>query len=106
MTTGKTKRIYIKPKKDLDIFDDDFEVIYEGDLPEIKIEEDDYRDVLRGLSDIDDTDYIRKNDYDKYVTEALQRSGKMQTLDNSRRQHQPLWKLAKSLKNIIQKFMK
>lgn len=50
-----------------DIFDDDFEVIYEGDLPDISIDDDDddYRDVLSGLSDIDHTDYIRKNDYDK-----------------------------------------
>lgn len=50
-----------------DIFDDDFEVIYEGELPDISIDsdDDDYRDVLSGLSDIDHTDYIRKNDYDK-----------------------------------------
>ena len=50
-----------------DVFDDDFEVIYEGDLPDISIDDeddDDYRDVLSGLSDIDHTDYIRKNDYD------------------------------------------
>ena len=49
-----------------DVFDDDFEVIYEGDLPDISIDDDDdddYRDVLSGLSDIDHTDYIRKNDY-------------------------------------------
>lgn len=106
MTTGKTKRIYIKPKKDLDIFDDDFEVIYEGDLPEIKIEEDDYRDVLRGLSDIDDTDYIRKNDYDQYVTEMLQRSNQKQDAGNNRRQHLSLHKLTKSLENIIHRFVK
>lgn len=49
-----------------DIFNDDFEVIYEGDLPDISIDDDDdYRDVLSGLSDIDHTDYIRKNDYDR-----------------------------------------
>ena len=39
-----------------DVFDDDFEVIYEGDLPDISIDDDDdddYRDVLSGLSDID-----------------------------------------------------
>ena len=51
-----------------DVFDDDFEVIYEGDLPDISIDDDDdddYRDVLSGLSDIDHTDYIRKNDYDR-----------------------------------------
>ena len=51
-----------------DVFDDDFEVIYEGDLPDISIDDDDdddYRDVLSGLSDIDHTDIIRKNDYDR-----------------------------------------
>ena len=35
-----------------DVFDDDFEVIYEGDLPDISIDDDDdddYRDVLSGL---------------------------------------------------------
>ena len=54
-------------RRTTDIFDDDFEVIYEGELPDISIDDDDddYRDVLSGLSDIDHTDYIRKNDYDK-----------------------------------------
>ena len=54
-------------RRTTDIFDDDFEVIYEGELPDISIDDDDddYRDVLSGLSDSDHTDYIRKNDYDK-----------------------------------------
>lgn len=64
-----------------DIFDDDFEVIYEGDLPDISIDDDDddYRDVLSGLSDIDHTDYIRKNDYDrltKKLKEKKKKAGK------------------------------
>ena len=43
-----------KTQSTSDIFDDDFEVIYEGDLPDISIDDDDdYRDVLSGLSDID-----------------------------------------------------
>ena len=46
-----------KTQSTSDIFDDDFEVIYEGDLPDISIDDDDdYRDVLSGLSDIDHTD--------------------------------------------------
>lgn len=41
---------------DLDIFDDDFEVIYEGDLPDIPMPEDDnFQDVLSNLSDLDRT---------------------------------------------------
>ena len=51
-----------KTQSTSDIFDDDFEVIYEGDLPDISIDDDDdYRDVLSGLSDIDHTDYIKKS---------------------------------------------
>ena len=45
---------------DLDIFDDDFEVIYEGDLPDIPMPEDDnFQDVLSNLSD--QNLMIRKN---------------------------------------------
>lgn len=41
---------------DLDIFDDDFEVIYEGELPDIPMPEDDnFQDVLSNLSDLDRT---------------------------------------------------
>ena len=71
-----------KTKTTSDVFDDDFEVIYEGDLPDISIDDDDdddYRDVLSGLSDIDHTDYIRKNDYDR-LTKKL----KAQNWKNSR----------------------
>ena len=52
-----------KTQSTSDIFNDDFEVIYEGDLPTFSIDDDDdYRDVLSGLSDIDHTDYIKKNE--------------------------------------------
>ena len=58
-----------KTQSTSDIFNDDFEVIYEGDLPDISIDDDDdYRDVLSGLSDIDHTDYIKKNDYDRLTS--------------------------------------
>ena len=62
-----------------DVFDDDFEVIYEGDLPDISIDDDDdddYRDVLSGLSDIDHTDYIRKNDYDRLTKKLKDKNRK------------------------------
>lgn len=49
----------------LDIFDDDFEVIYEGELPDIPLPEDDnFQDVLSNLSDLDHTknmDYLEEN---------------------------------------------
>lgn len=49
-----------------DFFEDDFEVIYEGDLPELPPEglSDNYKDVLSSLSDLDDTgsiDYVAEN---------------------------------------------
>ena len=51
-------------------------MIYEGDLPDISIDDDDdYRDVLSGLSDIDHTDYIKKNDYDR-LTKKLKNKNK------------------------------
>ena len=65
-----------KTQSTSDIFDDNFEVIYEGDLPDISIDDDDdYRDVLSGLSDIDHTDYIKKNDYDR-LTKKLKNKNK------------------------------
>lgn len=68
-----------------DIFDDDFEVIYEGDLPDISIDDDDddYRDVLSGLSDIDHTDYIKKNDYDR-LTKKLKNKNKKTSKKNKK----------------------
>lgn len=55
-----------KTQSTSDIFDDDFEVIYEGDLPDISIDnDDDYRDVLSGLSDIDHTELHQKKCYDR-----------------------------------------
>lgn len=67
-----------KTQSTSDIFDDDFEVIYEGDLPDISIDDDDddYRDVLSGLSDIDHTDYIKKNDYDRLTKQLKQKNKK------------------------------
>ena len=65
-----------KTQSTSNIFDDDFEVIYETDLPDISIDDDDdYRDVLSGLSDIDHTDYIKKNDYDR-LTKKLKNKNK------------------------------
>ena len=51
-----------------DFFEDDFEVIYEGDLPELPPEglSDNYKDVLSSLSDLDDTgsiDYVAAVSY-------------------------------------------
>ena len=54
-------------------------MIYEGDLPDISIDDDDdddYRDVLSGLSDIDHTDYIRKNDYDRLTKKLKDKNRK------------------------------
>ncbi len=66
-----------KTQSTSDIFNDDFEVIYEGDLPDISIDDDDdYRDVLSGLSDIDHTDYIRKNDYDRLTKKLKDKNRK------------------------------
>lgn len=67
-----------------DVFDDDFEVIYEGDLPDISIDDDDddYRDVLSGLSDIDHTDYIRKNDYDRLTKKLKDKNRNQKRKDN------------------------
>lgn len=68
-----------------DVFDDDFEVIYEGDLPDISIDDDDdddYRDVLSGLSDIDHTDYIRKNDYDRLTKKLKDKNKNQKGKDN------------------------
>lgn len=68
-----------------DVFDDDFEVIYEGDLPDISIDDDDdddYRDVLSGLSDIDHTDYIRKNDYDRLTKKLKDKNKNQKRKDN------------------------
>lgn len=48
-------------------FDEDFEVIYEGDLPDLsadELEDDDYYDVLSNLSELDHTkkiDYVKEN---------------------------------------------
>ena len=89
MSISKTKRINISPKKEKDIFGEGFEVIYEGELPDISLDaenDDDYRDVLCGLSDIDHTDYIRKNAYDQYITRHLSKSRKKEK-DVSRTGH-------------------
>ena len=71
-------------RRTTDIFDDDFEVIYEGELPDISIDDDDddYRDVLSGLSDIDHTDYIRKNDYDRLTKKLKAKNRNQKRKDN------------------------
>mgnify|MGYP004465201449 FL=1 len=76
-----------KTQSTSDIFDDDFEVIYEGDLPDISIDDDDddYRDVLSGLSDIDHTDYIKKNDYDR-LTKKLKNKNKKASRKNKKQE--------------------
>lgn len=70
---------------DLDIFDDDFEVIYEGDLPDIPMPEDDnFQDVLSNLSDLDRTkniDYLEENyttsfDLDEKTKEKYEKASK------------------------------
>lgn len=62
MNIDKTER---QPQ---DVFDDNFEVIYEGELPELPgdLGNDDYKDVLSNLSDLDTTsslgiDYLEQN---------------------------------------------
>lgn len=46
-----------------DVFDDDFEVIYEGELPELPgdLGSDDYKDVLSNLSELDTTNSLGIN---------------------------------------------
>ena len=70
---------------DLDIFDDDFEVIYEGGLPDIPMPEDDnFQDVLSNLSDLDRTkniDYLEENyttsfDLDEKTKEKYEKASK------------------------------
>lgn len=51
---------------DKDFFDDDFEVTYDDELPEIQsdVKDDAYKDVLSALSELDDTqsfDYLEAN---------------------------------------------
>lgn len=59
-----------------DFFGDDFEVIYQEDFPDLNFfedEDDDYRDVLSNLSELDDDDdidYLEENyDYNEYEDE-------------------------------------
>ena len=104
MSIGKTKRINISPKKEKDIFGEGFEVIYEGELPNISIDEendDDYRDVLCGLSDIDHTDYIRKNAYDEYITRHLTKSQKKGDSDRKTSHNFHLPNIAKPVSAIL-----
>ena len=56
-----------------DVFDDDFEVIYEGDLPELPndLGSDDYKDVLSNLSELDTTNSLGINYLEQNRTRTL-----------------------------------
>ena len=62
-------------------FDDDFEVIYEGDLPDLSVDEpedDDYYDVLSNLSELDHTkkiDYVKENADTAMLRKQKERQG-------------------------------
>ena len=80
--------------KGKDIFDNDFEVIYEGDLPDINIDTDDnYKDVLSSLSDLDTTkhiDYVEENyttSFDETPEEYMKRKrgGKVSGNDSDKK---------------------
>lgn len=80
--------------KGKDIFDNDFEVIYEGDLPDINIDTDDnYKDVLSSLSDLDTTkhiDYVEENyttSFDETPEEYMKqkRGGKVSGNDSDKK---------------------
>lgn len=90
---------------DLDIFDDDFEVIYEGDLPDIPMPEDDnFQDVLSNLSDLDRTkniDYLEENyttsfDLDEKTKEKYEKASKKKKKKNMPNLFKPLAKTAKA----------
>lgn len=86
-----------KIKKETDFFDDDFEVIYEGDLPDISIddEDDDYRDVLSNLGELDHTrriDYVKEN----IGSEDKKRPRKKRSLPGAPNLSAPLKKTAKT----------
>lgn len=75
-------------KKPTDLFDDDFEVIYqEEDFSDLLREEmtekkyDDYKDVLSNLSEMDDTDYIEKNRTGYYKKSAHKHNPNTDTRD-------------------------
>lgn len=67
---------------DKDFFDDDFEVTYGDELPEIQsdVKDDAYKDVLSALSELDDTqsfDYLEANktrtiNLEQYLEEAAE----------------------------------
>lgn len=70
MNIDNTKKL----KRTKDYFDDNFEVIYQEDKFSALLQEemakekkdDSYKDVLASLSEIDHTDYIRKNRTNRY----------------------------------------
>ncbi len=69
-------------------FDDDFEVIYEGDLPDLSVDEpedDDYYDVLSNLSELDHTkkiDYVKENADTAMLRKQKERQGKKRRMPN------------------------
>lgn len=83
-------------KKTKSVFDDDFEVIYEGDLPDFSPEpkNDGYKDVLSQLADLDDDDknidYLKENrtrpmrptDTQKYLSNTKESRAKNHKIPN------------------------
>lgn len=69
-------------------FDDDFEVIYEGDLPDLSMDEpkdDDYYDVLSNLSELDHTkkiDYVKENADTARLRREKKKQGKRWQMPN------------------------
>lgn len=86
MSINNTKSM----KKPTDLFDDDFEVIYqEEDFSDFLREEmaerkyNDYKDVLSNLSEMDDTDYIEKNRTGYYRKSARKHNSNTDTRDEN-----------------------
>lgn len=83
-----------------DIFDDNFEVIYEGELPDIPAPKDDnYKDVLASLSELDNTrkiDYLEENytasfdtDVNDHVTDNSA-SGRQSNKNSKNKKHRKM----------------
>lgn len=102
MSINKTAKI----KKETDFFDEDFEVIYEGDLPDISIddEDDDYRDVLSNLSELDHTkriDYVKENIDNTNHNSRNQKRRKKRALPDAFNLAAPLKKTAKAGGKVV-----
>lgn len=71
-----------------DVFDDNFEVIYEGELPELPndLGSDDYKDVLSNLSKLDTTssvgiDYLEQNRTKTFINGGSSKTGRRHFTD-------------------------